>query len=476
MTTTSIGVQQVTYKIGRNDPCPCGSGKKYKQCCASGRTDFVEPEPKGHAGAVERAIDWLVNKHRKAVGAAIGGMLYDNLTEAEQDALLAQDRPTQSSIQLNATEWLCAEGQILVHGEQKRVSEYLLGHGGPLFTVDQRNWIKQLAERPLRLYDITDVKPNQQLTLCDSLDFDAPPIVVREKSGSQASMLGIQMGARIMDVADHHELSGAAYAFTPRTGPLVVEHMRAAIDRFDGPAEDLPDMLSFIIRRRWLAQFFAPMPMPALRDAHSGEPILLITDHYRVTDWDDLTQSFSAQSDLEGDRESGWNRLIDCDDGQTRALATVNVEARGDKITVFYTTQRYAAEGRSWFQSLAGDAVQFLSRELSDPAGLMRNGPAGQETKPAADDLDLSPEAMAELMETALHEMYAQWADEPIEALAGKTPRQAIDTPAGLERVKGLLRMYEAKEQQGAAQQGRRAISFQFLWQSLGIPRPTGSE
>ena len=21
-------------KIGRNEPCPCGSGKKYKQCCA----------------------------------------------------------------------------------------------------------------------------------------------------------------------------------------------------------------------------------------------------------------------------------------------------------------------------------------------------------------------------------------------------------------------------------------------------------
>jgi len=21
-------------KIGRNDPCPCGSGRKYKQCCA----------------------------------------------------------------------------------------------------------------------------------------------------------------------------------------------------------------------------------------------------------------------------------------------------------------------------------------------------------------------------------------------------------------------------------------------------------
>ena len=21
------------HKIGRNDPCPCGSGKKYKNCC-----------------------------------------------------------------------------------------------------------------------------------------------------------------------------------------------------------------------------------------------------------------------------------------------------------------------------------------------------------------------------------------------------------------------------------------------------------
>ncbi|MDA7791233.1 SEC-C metal-binding domain-containing protein [Opitutales bacterium] len=23
-------------KVGRNDPCPCGSGKKYKKCCGIG--------------------------------------------------------------------------------------------------------------------------------------------------------------------------------------------------------------------------------------------------------------------------------------------------------------------------------------------------------------------------------------------------------------------------------------------------------
>ena len=28
-------IEPITKKIGRNDPCPCGSGKKYKQCHGS---------------------------------------------------------------------------------------------------------------------------------------------------------------------------------------------------------------------------------------------------------------------------------------------------------------------------------------------------------------------------------------------------------------------------------------------------------
>ena len=26
-------VKRAGVKVGRNDPCPCGSGKKYKKCC-----------------------------------------------------------------------------------------------------------------------------------------------------------------------------------------------------------------------------------------------------------------------------------------------------------------------------------------------------------------------------------------------------------------------------------------------------------
>jgi len=28
-------VVRTEAKVGRNDPCPCGSGKKYKKCCGA---------------------------------------------------------------------------------------------------------------------------------------------------------------------------------------------------------------------------------------------------------------------------------------------------------------------------------------------------------------------------------------------------------------------------------------------------------
>jgi preprotein translocase subunit SecA len=29
--------KRAVKKVGRNDPCPCGSGKKYKKCCGAGK-------------------------------------------------------------------------------------------------------------------------------------------------------------------------------------------------------------------------------------------------------------------------------------------------------------------------------------------------------------------------------------------------------------------------------------------------------
>ena len=45
-------------KIGRNDRCPCGSGKKYKQCCLA-KDAVAEPRPL----AAAQAADHLPHHH-----------------------------------------------------------------------------------------------------------------------------------------------------------------------------------------------------------------------------------------------------------------------------------------------------------------------------------------------------------------------------------------------------------------------------
>jgi hypothetical protein len=201
--------------------------------------------------------------------------------------------------------------------------------------------------------------------------------------------------------------------------------------------------------------------------------MLFVTDHYEVRDWAALTAALAGEPDVRGDRNAGWDRLIDGDDGQTRPHATIAAEPGGRRVSAFYKTAGQAERGRAWFDALAGDAVKFLLHEVSDPKSLLSRSGALKSSPAKRPDLPegMDPEVMAGIIEAAILRSYAHWADEPIPALNNQTPRQAIRSAAGLERVKGLLRSYEGGETQQAAQQGRREISYQFLWDALGLAR-----
>ena len=216
----------------RNDPCPCGSGRKYKHCCFA-ESHAPAPQPSvsqasaSHDGGVARAIDWLMTRHRKGVQVALDD-LRDDLLEGEDSGKLGLlDNEAATSIQLNLTEWLLAEGDIRVRGEHRRVADLVLGAGGPLLSVGQRAWLEQLAQRPMRLYDVTDVVPGTGITLCDALDPLQAPIVVTERAGSRSMRPGMQIGARVMAVAGGHELSGAVYPFSMLSGRAMQDQLRA---------------------------------------------------------------------------------------------------------------------------------------------------------------------------------------------------------------------------------------------------------
>lgn len=465
----SIGtVVRDTPKVGRNDPCPCGSGKKFKKCCGKESPEAVADD--GKDGGVGKAIAWLTSRHAKAVKTAVAAMLNDDLDASEQALLQELGDDEWKGAQINAMEWLLSEGSISVKGVRRNVAGLLLGPGGPAFTAAQRAWIEQLSRRPLRLYDITKVMPGIGMRLCDALDTEAAPLMVQERSGSEYARVGNLIGVRIMEVGSHHEISGAAYPFSRLMNASLLAELRAAVAESAAHGDDLPRFLSAIIRRNWIAQYARPLPLPTVIDSSSGDPLLLITDHYRVANWDALAAALEAEPDVEGDRAAGWVRLLECADGLTRSRVAINPGKSADRIEVFYKTQNYADQGRAWFDQLAGASVAFAGRVVSDPKGIMSKVSAGAVPSASAAP-GLPPEALAEIVEKVLRRTYANWSDEPIQALGGKTPRQALATPAGRERVKGLLRSYEAGEAEQAAGQGRRVVSYDFLWQALGLDR-----
>ena len=334
-----------------------------------------------------------------------------------------------------------------------------------------------MGQRPLRLYDVTDVVQGQQMTLCDVLDKEAEPMVVRERSGTQSLKPGDLLGCRIMRAGDHFELSGSAYLFTFMTGPGVLSLVREHSQAF-GQQLDAPRKMALIIMLEWLQQWLKPAKLPTLIDHYSGEPVKMVTDRYRVNDEAALALALTTQPDVEGDRQEGWSRLMDCTDDQIRASVHINPGKKPDQLELFYKTQRYADEGRAWFEALVGASVTFMKRKSLEAEDVMAEAqkqgekpPAKKSKRSLASAPTLDAATMTQLMSEAIHRMYANWADEPIPALDHKTPRQAIKTSAGLERVKGLLRSYETSEAAQAKQQGRTEVSYGFLWQALGLTR-----
>ena len=423
--------------------------------------------PNSHEGAVQIAVQWLSSLHRKGWQNAYQNILLELLTKDELSKL-SNYRDAIEGLDINLNEWLLAEGEIHARGSIRRINEYLLSPSGPTLNPGQRNFLHELGQRPLRLYDVTDVIKGQQMTLCDAIKKDAEPMVVMERSGTQNLNPGDLLGCRIVRLGDQFQMSGSGYLFAMLRSASVVDKVKECSELYANQW-DAPLKLSKLIMKEWVNQWLEPAPMPTLMDRYSGEPIELVTDYYRVLDRPALEHALGSQPDVEGSSKEGWARMIHCTDDQVRSSLNIHPGKKSDQIEVFYTTQGYANEGREWFNALAGLSVKFTKSITKNASEALEEVQKVRAIKPTVPDIDAA--TMEQMVSQMIAKTYANWADEPIPALEHKTPREAIKTSAGKERVKGLLRSYESHESVQAAQQGRSPISYDFLWQSLGLNR-----
>jgi hypothetical protein len=150
-------------KIGRNDPCPCGSGKKYKQCCLKAEEAKKEKAANDRSEAVPRAIQWLMLKHDKGVRQALDEGFFGTLNDDEYERLQVDHAEAFQGVLVNAMEWLLSDGTLLIQGREHRVADLLLGRGGPLLSVEQRQWLELLTSTRLGLYELADVVPGERV-------------------------------------------------------------------------------------------------------------------------------------------------------------------------------------------------------------------------------------------------------------------------------------------------------------------------
>lgn len=96
----------------------------------------------------------------------------------------------------------------------------------------------------------------------------------------------------------------------------------------------------------------------------------------------------------------------------------------------------------------------------------MEAGPANSEG-PEPADINSLPEEARQQLTAHIEQLYMRWADEKVPALGGITPREAVKTSEGREKVIGLVNDWENRMSHGPNQ----PIQFDFekLRRELGI-------
>ena len=450
--------------IGRNEPCPCGSGKKYKKCCLL-KKDELATRQREKQSAAPRALDWLSTKYPEELADEVHYNFYGGPDEEEMQAINELPPHLQEMLQVNIGEWMLTDAHLEIDGKRKPVNELLLGPDGPLLSATGRDWLRRLGENMLGLYEVRESRPGEGIRLHDLLRPEQPDTWVEERSASQSLVRGDIFGARLVAQNDGWVLSGAVYPFSRDDGLVCRDEILYEMTGTNWASEIAREVVGGQIVLYWLETLITPLPMPELVDASSGEPILGTTDRYRVSDRAALAALLTEQPDVEGDNDEGWIRITKLDDDHSRIQASLTLTKK-DILEVFSRTLKLADENRAWLERIAGQTLSHQSRELVDP-----RSPKALETVAPTASPDIPPDVMTTIEHDYLRQHYANWVDEKIPALGDKTPRQAIRSSKGRQAVIELLESYEHLEARRATDKGGQPFDFGFLWKQLGLQR-----
>lgn len=450
-------------KIGRNDPCPCGSGKKYKRCCLARvetRSGFTQGERLSALDKLERfVLDELEPEEDIA---------FDVFYEEWDDRMEELDRTWLMHSEAVYDLWFYLDYPL---PGGKRVADLFL-EGKPLLTAGERSYLEHLRETAMRLYEVKDLTPGVSVTLRDILDDTT--LTIHERQGSRSMLKYSVIAARIIacGASGHPEMEMGVLHIPKLVQDGLISQLsshRQSYRRDHPQAGDIDffkEMVPFF-HDAWISCLLDP-PIPHMVNT-DGEDMIQTSILFEVSRPARLEAVLDGAKDLErtGDGKAVWTWSGKNREGEPVILG--HLVLKGQSLKLECNSVQRGKRGRAMIEALAGGTLRHRSTAHENIEKKLRESIRQGRSADRGETANELPREIEEaLVQDNQSRYYRKWLDDKIPALDDNTPRQA-SLNAGLrpklfDLLHGLESMY-----QRALMDGRPAFDPSWMWSELGI-------
>lgn len=483
-------------KAGRNDPCPCGSGKKYKHCCLK-----VAPRSEDSAWRRQRdASDSLTREMLRFAGREFADDRHDAWLDFNQEAIPIPSKEDNAELQIFSPYFLFEwdpDRPARRRGSQPRAGlvarSYLEKAGGRLSEMEALV-LHQAITQPVSFYEVLHSEPGEGLILRDILIGGDTKVV--ERSASLMLRPGdISYGQiwRLPEVATLGRL--APIPIPPRKKVEIVglrTRLRRKIARQNRElaAEDLIRYAEEI-RAQYL-NIRDALRLPPRFCNTDGDSLLFHTLTFRIGSahvafealhslaWGFSKEELLDQAELDPDGalrsvEIEWTKKGNRKFKTWENTILGRIKISGRSLVAEVNSKERATKLRQEIEQRLGTLAAHQNTRAQTPQELVKDGELKKAVGNAASEetnLLLDP-AMREQVEAEIQKEVESWVYRKIPALGGRSPIDAVRDPDGKEIVEGLLLDWE-RENEKAGSRGTIRPDISAVRRLLNLPPSQG--
>ena len=449
-------------KIGRNQPCPCGSGRKYKRCCLQAARVRITAEERIRA---RQLMSWI---------AAPGGEWADEVEDAaysfdvpyaEADSDPRDENPSLDEVSAEVFEsWFVLDRELEAEGRLGRPVDLLLADRS--LSSGVRAYLEQAANTRMRLYEVTSLEPGSTVTLRDL--HTRREVTVHDKLGSRNMQRWQLLAARVVPEGPSGgpELDLGVLPLPRHVRPWLVAKVAAELADAGPPGsgiseDDILRCLPPDIHALWLYPF-GPRRVPDLQNTDSEE-LVLTRVVFEVASESAIVAALDERFEIAAPGES-WNWIRPAD-GQRQGVVLGFLTLAGGRLELDVNSAERAERGRALLEALAPGALRYRVTATTDPEQALKEATPEERAPASGED---RPEEFDDAVLEVLMKHYKPWIDEAIPALDGKTPREAAADKGLRDRLVAMLADLEHAYLRGLAA-NRPGHDPSWMWSELGL-------